>query len=161
MSILIAYASKSGNTEKCAKELAKFFPTASLVNLLKDTPDLNKYDTIILGSGIRMGMIHKKVKQLLLSSKEELKNKKYAFFLSNGFIDQTEGQLKQNLPEELLIHAICADSFGGELNLSNLKGMDKFITKMILKSQQGKDAPVPTIDRERMQHFAEKIKQLM
>jgi menaquinone-dependent protoporphyrinogen oxidase len=48
MKTLIAYATKTGTTEKCAKMLAEKLGSADLFNLSNGTPDLSKYDMVII-----------------------------------------------------------------------------------------------------------------
>ena len=55
---------KTGTTEYCAGILSKALD-ASLINLEADNGNLNDYDIIIIGSSIRMGMVHPKIKRFL------------------------------------------------------------------------------------------------
>lgn len=66
MKKLIVYSSKTGTTEKCAGILGQNLIDATIINLATiQNEDINKYDLIIIGSPIRMGMIDKKVKEFL------------------------------------------------------------------------------------------------
>ena len=65
MKTLIIYASKTGTTEKCAKEINRQLKDSKIVNILNQNEDINKYDLIVIGTPIRMGMIDKKIKKFL------------------------------------------------------------------------------------------------
>ena len=65
MRILIVYASKTGTTERCAGILGQNLKDVTIINLIAaQNEDIDKYDLIIIGSPIRMGMIDKRVKDL-------------------------------------------------------------------------------------------------
>lgn len=158
MNILIGYAGKTGTTEKCAKLLAEKIRSAKVVDLNKEIPDLNDYDVVVLGGSIRMGMLHKKVKQFIQTNYTVLKQKKTAYFICNGFPEQVERMYQQNFSQDLIDSAICIDTFGGEINLAKQKGIDKLITKMVMKSTKEGNSKLPTILIERIDNFAKLIK---
>ena len=157
MKILIVYASKTGTTEKCVGILGQNFKDVTIINLTAiQNEDINKYDLIIIGSPIRMGMIHKKVKEFINKNTEILKNKKVAYFICCGFAENYQQYFEQNISKQLLEKAITYDTFGGEMILEKQKGFDKFIVKMVSKSiAQGREIKIlnKNIDR-----FIEKVK---
>lgn len=134
MKTLIIYASKTGTTEKCAKEINRQLKDSKMVNILNQDEDINKYDLIIVGTPIRMGMIDKKVRKFLVSNIETLKSKKVAYFICCGFNKNWKSYYEQNIPKDLLNCAIIYDTFGGEMDIKKQKGFDKFITKMVSKN---------------------------
>ena len=60
LKILIIYASKTGTTEKCAKNLGTKMENAKVINIYNQTENIDNYDLIVIGSPIRMGIIYKK-----------------------------------------------------------------------------------------------------
>ena len=134
MKTLIIYASKTGTTEKCAKQINTQLEDSKMVNILNQDEDINRYDLIIIGTPIRMGMIDKKIKKLLISNIENLKSKKVAYFICCGFNENWKSYYEQNIPKDLLDTAIIYDTFGGEMDIQKQKGFDKFITKMVSKN---------------------------
>lgn len=155
MKTLIVYAGTAGATEKCAHLLGKKMSGAKVVNLDKEMPEIHNFDNIILGSNIHMGQFHKKAKNFMNTCREELKDKKHAFFISNAFPEQAEAFFVQNIPQELLSTAICVASFGGELDITKLKGMNKFIAKMVTNANKGDESKNPKILEDRIGTFAE------
>ena len=134
MKTLIIYASKTGTTEKCAKQINTQLEDSKMVNILNQDEDINRYDLIIIGTPIRMGMIDKKIKKLLISNIEALKSKKVAYFICCGFNENWKSYYEQNIPKDLLDIAIIYDTFGGEIDRQKQKGFDKFIINMVCKN---------------------------
>lgn len=159
MKTLIVYASKTGTTERCAGILGKNLKDVTIINLTAtQNKDINKYDLIIIGSPIRMGIIDKKVKDFISKNSKSLKNKKVAYFICCGFSENWKQYYEQNFPKELLDNAITYDSFGGEMNLEKQKGFDKFIVKMVSKNID-KNKEIKIID-ENINKFIEKVKEI-
>lgn len=156
MRILIVYASKTGTTERCAGILGQNLKDVTIINLTAtQNEDINKYDLIIIGSPIRMGMIDKRVKDFISKNSKLLKNKKVAYFICCGFSENWKQYYEQNFPKELLDNAITYESFGGEMNLEKQKGFDKFIVKMVIKNMP-QDKEVKILN-ENINRFIEKI----
>ncbi len=133
MATLIAYATKHGITEKCAKELQKRLPAgAELCNLKNGTPDLNKYDSVILGVSIYAGMPRKQVKAFAAKHGDILAKKKLGLFLccmSDG--EQAQKQLDAAYPAELRKAARAQGVLGGGFNVSDMGAFEKFIVKKV------------------------------
>lgn len=159
MKTLIIYASKTGTTEKCAKELNRQLKDSKTVNILNQNEDITKYDLIVVGTPIRMGMIDKNIKTFLSSNIETLKSKKAAYFICCGFNENWKQYYEQNFSKELLDNAIMYDTFGGEMNLEKQKGFDKFIVKMVSRSID-KDKEIKIL-YENINKFIEKVKEVM
>ena len=58
MKTLIAYASRTGASEKCARMLAERIPDSTLCDLCREKPNPNAYEQVIVGGGVRMGALH-------------------------------------------------------------------------------------------------------
>ncbi len=70
MKTLIIFASKTRTIEKCAKEINKQLKYSKIVNILNQNEDINRYDLIVVGIPIRIGMIDKKIRKFLINSIE-------------------------------------------------------------------------------------------
>ena len=85
---LIAYVSKGGATEEAARKIAetlrsKFQLEVDLVDLKEQKPpDLEQYQNIVTGGGVRGGRIYGKTLKFLES---DLSGKKVAFFVSSSW----------------------------------------------------------------------------
>ncbi len=157
MKILIAYAGKSGTTEKCAKLLGQRLSGVVLSDLSRETPDISNYDVIVVGGSIRMGQLHPKTKTFLERNITALKAKKTAYFICCGFAENAQQLFVANFPKDLLAGAIGYECFGGEMDLSRLQGIDKLVAKMVTKMTAGQDKAPPKILEDRIQKLADEV----
>ena len=82
---LIAYFSKGGAASKYAHAIAetleeKGFPVDEVDLHTNKAPDLNEYDNVIIGTGVRIGVVYRMGKRIL--RRNELKDKRLAVFLA-------------------------------------------------------------------------------
>ena len=135
--ILIAYASKTGTTAECAAQLAALLPGASLCDLTKETPEIGRFDAVIVGGCVRMGALHKAAAGFLRENAPKLLGKPLGLFTCNG--------IRASVPAELLEHAVCIRSFGGRIEPERLHGPDRWIAKLAVagfgKSMQNEVFP--------------------
>ena len=84
--ILVSYYTKGGASEEYAKVIADAISTKGLsvetFNLANDIPDITAFDTIILGTGVRMSMVYRRWKKIL--KQKAIKEKHLHLFLSSG-----------------------------------------------------------------------------
>ncbi len=136
---LIAYSTKYGCTENCAKVLAdKISGTVVLHNLKESTPNtIEDYDSIIIGGSIYMGQIQKEVTEFCTKNLEIIKSKRIGLFVCCMREGETaENQLNTLFPKELLEVAIAKDYFGGAFAINKMSFMDKLIAKVIAKTNK-------------------------
>lgn len=156
MRTLIVYSTATGTVKKCAEMLAEKLPGAELADLKERIPDPGVYDTVIVGGYIRGGGLCPKTAAYLENCEEILLGKKLGLFLCCGMDEKAGELLGGNISEALLSHAAAAMSFGGELDPSRARGIDRFMLKMMAKgiSREGGDIRVFP---ERIAEFAERI----
>jgi len=153
MKTLIAYATKHGCTEQCAKVLIeKLTEKADLCNvkIIKDM-DLSQYDKVIIGGSIYIGKIQKEITDFCSKNLESLKDKKVGLYICcmrDG--EEVEQQLKDSFPQELLSNAISTGYFGGEFIFKKMNIMERFIVKKIVKV----DKDISNILEENINRFA-------
>ena len=159
MKTLIAYASRTGASEKCARMLAERIPDSTLCDLCREKPDPNAYDQVIVGGGVRMGALHVDARQYLDGCKPVLLKKRLGLFLCAGFVEKAGEIFANNVDPELRAHAVACECFGGEIDMSKLRGFDRLITKMALRSFKDEDgqAAMPRLLPERVEAFAAKF----
>lgn len=162
MKILIAYSTKTGTTEICARMLANELArhNVEIVNLGIDCPNISEYDIVIIGGDIRIGKLNKISRSFIEKNKYELSMKKSAYFICNGFNDESDNYFKKAFPAGIIENSIFHDSFGGELKLEKQKGIDKLLVKIMLKANEENDEfAMPNILTESINRFADKIKE--
>lgn len=144
MKTIILYASTYGYTQDCVQTLKdKLAGETAIFNINKDTlPDLNDYDTVLIGGSIYMGQIQKKIKKYCLSNIDVLKNKNLGFFISCGAPENYDDYFKNAFPAALLEKALATQIFGGELRPDKMNFFHKFIMTNIAKASD-KDKTQP------------------
>ena len=133
MALLIAYATKHGVTEKCAKALkTSLAGGADLVNLKDRTPNLAKYDAVILGASVYAGVPRKQIKAFVAQHAQVLKKKKLGLFLccqADG--EQAEKQMDAAFTPELRREATAQGVLGNGFQVDTMNFLEKFVIKKV------------------------------
>ena len=124
MRTLILYSTKSGASRECAELLATKIADCSICDIAKNTPDIGGYDTLIVGSGVRMGKLYKPAKNFIDKNIDMLLSKNTAFYLCNSYSDTLQKVIENNIPKKLIDTAICIKSFGGKPPFTSPKNQD-------------------------------------
>lgn len=159
MKTLIIYASKHGFTENCSKLLKDRLPgEVIVVNIKKEiVPDIAYFDNIIIGGSIYMGKIQREISKFCTKNLNVLKEKKIGLFIcamQKG--DMAETELNSSFPAELLTHAAVKESFGGEFILKKMNPLERFIVKIVSKTEKD----VSAISEENINKFAQLMNKL-
>lgn len=136
MQTLLLYSTKSGATMECANLLAQQINNCVIHDLSKNVPDISSFDTIIIGSGVRMGKFYKPVLAFIKKYEGTLLSKKIAFYLCNAYPDTLQKAVKKNISKELMQSAVCIKSFGGKQPFSNSNDSDWIISDNITELVQ-------------------------
>ena len=158
---MIVYATKTGTTRACARELQSYLPDAELYDLRDGIPYVtDAYDTVILGGSIRMGTLNRRAKIFIVRNKEELLSGSVhvGLFICNGVIDSADDLLEANIPAGLLRRADVVSTFGGDCDPEKQHGLDKLILKKFLSAaQKNKKFEPPKILHGVIRRFAQEI----
>lgn len=160
MKTLIAYASKTGATKKCAEYLyneIKEKQETDLINLKESAPDVSLYDTVVIGSPIRMGKIQRSVKNFMAKYEDILKDKNLYIFFCCSADEFMEKYSNDNIPQSLSDSAKLIVSFGGEVDVQSAKGFDKFVLKMVAKTMKEQSKKVPCILYDNIDMLVQKL----
>jgi len=88
--ILVAYFTKSGATEEYAQKITNILIesgfTVDQINLSHEIPDISDFDTIILGTGVRMSMVYRRWKKII--KQKTINNKQLFMFLSSSMASE-------------------------------------------------------------------------
>ncbi len=122
---LIAYVTKGGATEESAKKIAevlrsKYQLEVDLVDLNEEkVPELTQYRNIVVGSGVRAGMVYGKAKKFL---ENDFNGKQIAFYVSSsmagtpGSHDNAKTRFVENtLTKYPKINPVSTEAFGGRI----------------------------------------------
>lgn len=151
---IIAYASKHGGTEECAKVLAAKTNSETVLYNLKEKKqiDLTTYDKVIIGGSIYAGRIQKEVSEFCAKNQNELKGKKLGLFIcgmSEG--EESKKLITSSFPKELLSEALTIDNFGGKFDFSKMNFMEKIIVKKVAKI----DSDTSNLSESKINQFAQ------
>lgn len=155
MSTLIAYASKYGFTENCAKTLSsKLDGRVDVVNLDIKRPNLEAYDTVIIGGSVYVGKIRKSVRRFCGQNLDRLSKKRLGLFIC-GLAEGADAdrQLQTVFPKELLAAAAAKESFGGECNFEKMNFFEKAAMKKFIESADN----ISRISEEHITLFATQL----
>ncbi|MDP2814884.1 MAG: flavodoxin domain-containing protein [Erysipelotrichaceae bacterium] len=155
MSTAIIYASTYGSTKRVAETIQKSIPGSSVFDVKKDKLDLSSFDTVILGSSIYIGQIDKQMKNFLKTNGETLKGKKRGIYLCCGFEENLQTYLDANFDKEL-VERVVVMTMGGEMDVQKMSFAHKMITRMVQKSEQGKNREV-VLHLEKAEEFVRRL----
>jgi menaquinone-dependent protoporphyrinogen oxidase len=155
MKTLIIYATKHGSAESCSKLLkSKLTGEVEIVNIKKDAiPDLSAFDKIIIGGSIYVGKIQKEISSFCSKNLNDLIKKKLGLFICGMNKDSAETELNTAFPQELLNSAVSKECFGGEFKLSHMNMLERFMVKVISKT----DKDVSMLSDENISRLAQLI----
>jgi menaquinone-dependent protoporphyrinogen oxidase len=147
MKTLIIYATKHGTAEKCTKLLKeKLLGEVVTVNIKKEAvPDIALFSSVIIGSSIYVGAAQKEIREFCSKNLDQLKKKKIGLFICCMNKESSHIQLSNAFPKELYDNAAAKGNFGGEFNFTKMNVIERFIVKMIAKS----DKSLPAVDGKR------------
>ena len=153
----IVYYSKTGAAAECARELYKLIPDAKLFNLAVDSCDVSSFDNVILGGGIRAGMIPSQLKKFVAANELEIQKKNVGIYVCCADYRQNNAYIENNFPALIVKKAVAADGFGARMNPDEMKGFDKFVAKITMKKIIKAGGSAPTIDKSKITAFAKKF----
>ncbi|MEQ9310236.1 MAG: flavodoxin domain-containing protein [Balneolaceae bacterium] len=148
--------STHGTTEKIVDRLSTLlgYNTSTIINLKdQDVPDLNDYDTIIIGGSVYAGKIQKKIRNYCESNLDELLEKQLGLFMCYMDTENEVQEFEQSFPNELITHAKAKGYFGGELDFNKMNFVEKFVAKRVI----GVSKSVSRINSQAINHFAIQI----
>ncbi len=156
MNVLIVYASKYGAVQRVCETLHQKLDTPpTMVNLrISAEPELDPYDTVIVGGSIYAGRILPSIPRFVERHREELLRKRVLLFVSCLY-EGEKGleQLREAFPGWLQVHAKGAHNVGGEIILEKLRFLDRLIIRNFAKVQEN----VRKIDEEAIDRLAADI----
>ena len=160
MKILIVYASKTGVTQDIVNKVKAQRTDVDVVNLYDKTRvDLNHYDFIVIGSGIRVGKALFTVRWFVRRHRKILNTKQVAFFVSGADTSVNVNDiLKRSYPKMLFDKADFAIHCGGEFRMDKLNKLSKSIITAVAKqkAKEGHSIKVE-VDQEAVQKLIDNI----
>lgn len=154
---LIVYAFTHETEEQSAKRLFKLLDgkvDVCNIYLRRSTPDLDKYETIIIGGSVRYDDIQREVYRFCEDNLDYLLTKRIGLFVSFLYSgDRGRQQIDKAFPKALIDVAIAKECFGEGINDKELNFWERFITKYFIK----KDELAVKLSEEKIDKFARDI----
>jgi len=156
--ILIVYGTRFGSTEGISEKIADMLKEKEMevnifnlkTTLKKEIPAFDRYGSILIGTGIKMGQWTKEVREFVTEKKDELnsfQNPK-GFFVSSGYAadpdmyEKVKIEYTKYVLDRIGVKIDYFDAFGGLMDFTNSSKMS-WLDKRILKSVAKND---PKID---------------
>ena len=119
--ILVAYFTKGGASEEYATVISETLKSKGhaieTYNLANKIPDITDFETVILGTGVRMHRVYGRWKKVL--KQKSIKDKKLFIFLSSGMAVEEPGKAVEKflnpLVEKFDLKAYSLVSFPGKM----------------------------------------------
>lgn len=126
----------------------------------KTPPVLGDFDHIVLGGAIRMARLPRAARAYLKENAAVLAEKPHTLFLCCAFPEQFENYAEMVFPRNVLENADECVYFGGELDLSKQRGLDKILVRMMrnaIKESEDADAMLPGLLPEHVRLLADRL----
>jgi menaquinone-dependent protoporphyrinogen oxidase len=139
VSILIAYRTRYGTTERYARLLAERLPGESRLADLRHASRLSPgdYGLILLGSPIYGGTILPGLGSFCERHREELLSRPVGLFICCLYEgERARAQLDSAFPDWLSLHAFGRWVLGGEVRLDRLNLLDRFLVRRLIRVQR-------------------------
>ena len=159
MKTAIIYSSKHGTTEKVAAIIADKLKESNEVELFSlnknANPDINAFESVIIGSPIYAGQASKKVKNFCVTNESLLLQKKIGLFVCGmePTPEKREQELKDAYSEELFKNAVSTGFLGGAFIFEQMNFFERLIIKKIAKT----DKSVQKIETEAVVNFIKNL----
>lgn len=152
MSYLIIYMSRHGTTEKVALQLKERLgvDNVMLVNLEWDeVPDLNDFQTVIIGGSVHSGMVQDEITQFCHQYKDALLQKRLGLFMCFMNNALREDEFEDSFPMKLRLHATAKGLFGGEFLFERMTPEEQ----LAVRKNKGIYQSVSKIDQDAIENF--------
>jgi menaquinone-dependent protoporphyrinogen oxidase len=134
MNTLILYATKHGATREIAERIANNMGGATLHDLKQgDSPALDGFDCVIIGSSLYAGSIRKEAKAFLTKNADGLRDKKIGLFLSGMAAGDDKKYFDGNFPPSVLQSAKATSFLGGIFDPEKANAMERVVMKAVSK----------------------------
>jgi len=150
MSILIAYAGKTGTSRRCAQMLSEQLPGSTVADLYEQTPDPAAFDAVILGGCIRAGQVRRPLRRYIDRYPAVLSEKPLGLFLCCTGSAQAEKYFRDNFPPYLFKFCRAHFHLGGDWPQESLRGADRLVARIAQHR-----SPAPGIIEENIRAMAQ------
>ena len=139
MKTAILFQSKYGFTKQIAQIIRETLPGETQIFNLRETlaPDIQNFQTVIIGSSIYLGTVQKNIKNWIDKNLPVLLSKKIGLFtcgMETG--EKARRQINNAFPEALRNHAFKIQAFEGGFDFSKMNFFEKAIIRKIARIKE-------------------------
>lgn len=157
MKTIIIFDTKTGASQICADLLAQKLD-AEIADLRTAQPDINDYETVVIGGGIYGGRFSPRLRKFIKNNEYALHTKQFAFFVCCAGENDYAKKLPASIPQDLLDKAVAVECFGYCVDVKNTQGfMTKLIAKIMKKAFESEGKPLYGIKEDKIELFAQKL----
>lgn len=143
--VLIAYATKAGSTAETAARMGETLTKKGLsidVLPVSQVKDITPYETVVVGSAIRMGSVLPEVKTFIETNQAALSQKTYGLFILCLTLSTKDDASRQKTaafldPIRTIVTPASEGLFAGVMNPDKLTLLDRTIAVTMMKSPVG------------------------
>ena len=132
---------------------------ADTFNINTEAFDLSEYDTVVIGSYVKMGVFDKTIRKFVLKYYPVLMQKKTALFMCSLMPENEDKYWRNNYPPQLVSKSLTAH-FGCELDRDKLHGFEKRVAKAVARQNDEKGVyPEYKINEQAISRLAKELKE--
>lgn len=135
MRTLVAYASRYGTTEDCARELAKRLPGEVVLRDLRRNgrEPIEGFDAVVVGGPIYAGRILAAVERFCDRNRKPLLRAAVGLFICCLYTgERAQAELESAFPAWLTAHARVRKVIGGAIEVQRLSLLDRFLVRAVV-----------------------------
>jgi menaquinone-dependent protoporphyrinogen oxidase len=131
--VLVTFASQTEATAEVAEFIGKTLEEQGMIVTVKavdQVTDLNRYQALVIGSGVKMDKTYREAQEFLKRSRQSLLQKQFAAFITCGSLskDTAENRDKaqkyaNQLAEAASARPLSQGLFAGRMDMSRAKGL--------------------------------------
>ncbi|HUI72858.1 MAG TPA: flavodoxin domain-containing protein [Spirochaetia bacterium] len=159
MKVLIAYRSRYGATESCARAIAGKISGSTVVHDLRahGRPAISDFDVVLVGGSIYGGKVQREIESFCDQERDRLLSKRVGLFLCCFYGgERGMAELHAAFPPWLTTHAFVHEVLGGTLTLRKLSLPDRILVRSLVHPARD----ISTIDSKAIERFAAAVNAL-
>jgi len=134
--VLIAYRSRYGATESCARTLAGKISGETVLHDLRvrSRPPVGDFDVVLIGGSIYGGRIQREIEPFCDRERQQLLSRRVGLFICCFYQgERGMAELAAAFPPWLAAHAFARELLGGQLSVEKLSLLDRLLVRGLIR----------------------------
>lgn len=164
MKLLIAYATKTGNSREMAELLASHLPHCDVTLLDVKTGDADPaaFDYAVFGGAVHYGRVLRPMRRFVRAHEAALAAMPHSLFLTCAAAEQFENYVARSFPKEIAKSAERCAFFGGELKPERHRGVARLVVRAVrnaVSESEEAEAALPGLLPEHVRLLADFLRE--